>query len=226
MKQTNNNPIVDESIVSRIVWIDWAKVIGIYLVILGHMPIHGKSLIYCFHMPFFFIISGYLYKHVPISKEIGKSFRSLIVPYFIYSLLLFCLWACIHSVTGKIVVDIALGNQELLPRIFGPLWFVVSLIIMRIVCSLCNEKRLLIFMIITLCISVCLKTMNLLQDSYSNDYLQLQTTLVCLPFFLYGWVMRNKDILGYANELAGKYRPLIICVLMGGDFSGTMQRNG
>ena len=53
----------------RINWIDWAKVFAIYLVILGHhisKDAEGesfvKNFIYAFHMPFFFFISGYLFK--------------------------------------------------------------------------------------------------------------------------------------------------------------------
>ena len=46
-------------------WIDWSKSIGIYLVVLGHCSFFNKDIegfIYTFHMPLFFMISGYLYK--------------------------------------------------------------------------------------------------------------------------------------------------------------------
>lgn len=46
----------------RVAWIDAAKLVGIYLVILGHLPLadaNGEQsllirLIYSFHMPLFF----------------------------------------------------------------------------------------------------------------------------------------------------------------------------
>lgn len=46
-------------------WIDYLKAIAIYLVILGHLPdeLHIKWGIYLFHMPLFFIISGYCTNH-------------------------------------------------------------------------------------------------------------------------------------------------------------------
>lgn len=48
---------------NRIAWVDIAKGIGIVLVLIGHIS-QNKNLhyfIYSFHMPLFFIISGYLY---------------------------------------------------------------------------------------------------------------------------------------------------------------------
>lgn len=74
----------------RHAWIDWAKVIAIYLVILGHF-IHKNNFenefvvnwIYSFHMPFFFFISGYLFriKETCFFDFVKRIFRSLILPY-------------------------------------------------------------------------------------------------------------------------------------------------
>lgn len=54
----------------RIVWIDYAKVIGLFLVIFAHLYTSEgtdrsnvvRTYIYGFHMPFFFLISGCLYR--------------------------------------------------------------------------------------------------------------------------------------------------------------------
>ncbi len=45
-------------------WLDIAKSIGIFLVVLGHTSINEnlKIFIYSFHMPLFFLISGFLFK--------------------------------------------------------------------------------------------------------------------------------------------------------------------
>lgn len=58
-----------------IIWLDYAKTLGIFLVIFGH-SLQGfpcweevsfvKSLwdyIYLFHMPLFFVLSGYLFRN-------------------------------------------------------------------------------------------------------------------------------------------------------------------
>ena len=49
----------------RINWIDWAKAIGIFLVVTGHSHYyceHVVPLIFMIHMPLFFVVSGYLFK--------------------------------------------------------------------------------------------------------------------------------------------------------------------
>ena len=65
----------------EIVWVDYTRVIGISLVIFGHalqrFPAFEGSFwlkglwdcIYLFHMPLFFIISGFLFRATPITME-------------------------------------------------------------------------------------------------------------------------------------------------------------
>ena len=101
---------------NRIYWIDWAKCIGIYLVVLGHMEtLIGKQFIYMFHMPFFFILSGYLYKRVPFKQELIKSIKTLLVPYFIFNFLLTIICLSLGKFEMNDLSYIFLGEQELLP---------------------------------------------------------------------------------------------------------------
>ena len=68
----------------RLRFIDIAKGIGIICVIIGHTVEHGSFLfnvIFSFHMPLFFIVSGMLFKKADWSTLIKKRFSSLIVPY-------------------------------------------------------------------------------------------------------------------------------------------------
>lgn len=47
---------------NRIIWIDWLKVFGIFLIIWGHMfPPMITDFIYSFSVPLFFITSGFLH---------------------------------------------------------------------------------------------------------------------------------------------------------------------
>lgn len=56
----------------RLNWVDWAKTFGIFLVVFGHSfnpsssewswELELLNLIYSFHMPLFFFLSGYLFK--------------------------------------------------------------------------------------------------------------------------------------------------------------------
>lgn len=69
-------------------WIDYAKVFGIFLVVLGHFTPcyrddYSAQLLYSFHLPLFFIISGYLYKTSDSTtrKQLMGIIQRLIVPY-------------------------------------------------------------------------------------------------------------------------------------------------
>ena len=79
---------IQGSVSKRIAWIDLGKGVGIVCVILGHMQIPDpmRKFIFSFHMPFFFLVSGYLQKVVPFRKFISSRANGLIVPYLLYSL--------------------------------------------------------------------------------------------------------------------------------------------
>lgn len=80
----------------RIDYIDIIKGIGILLMVIGHsysefIPYTLKILIYGFHMPLFFILSGYVYYKFMYgqykSKEgfcrlMKKNYKAYLVPYF------------------------------------------------------------------------------------------------------------------------------------------------
>ena len=71
----------------RIYWIDNAKVMGIYLVILGHLRLASPfvtQVIYAFHIPLFFFLSGMLFSPATSRQVlVRKSFDRLMAPYFL-----------------------------------------------------------------------------------------------------------------------------------------------
>lgn len=89
----------------RIVWIDYAKGIGIFLVVFGHVlrGLVSSSIlqtstleqsvdqwIYAFHMPLFFFLSG-LFIERSVAKPLNKFFvdklQFIVYPYFLWSIL-------------------------------------------------------------------------------------------------------------------------------------------
>ena len=61
----NNDSQVIVSKKERLHWLDYSKTIGMYLVVLGHVKDNTlllKGIIYSFHMPLFFFLSGFLHK--------------------------------------------------------------------------------------------------------------------------------------------------------------------
>lgn len=84
----------------RIEWLDIARGIAIILVVVGHSPatIGMKSLIYSFHIPLFFFLSGFVFnqqKYKEPKDFFAHKIKTLILPYFIFSFieyLIYVLW--------------------------------------------------------------------------------------------------------------------------------------
>lgn len=78
----------------RITYLDNAKGIGIILVIMGHtyMNIEHLRLIYAFHMPLFFMLSGMLIHikkeyNLPFKTIFIKKIKSMMIPYISFSVI-------------------------------------------------------------------------------------------------------------------------------------------
>lgn len=73
----------------RINWIDWAKALGILLVVMGHSNYAQDDInpmIFMIHMPLFFVVSGYLFKTDKGLKAITQSnIRTLLIPYILFN---------------------------------------------------------------------------------------------------------------------------------------------
>lgn len=125
---------------AREVWIDVCRGIGILLVLLGHCDAPFTKVIYGFHMPLFFLISGILISE----NKLGLQFqdyikiiaKAYIIPYFVLSfvnLFINSVVLCIKdefniNVFLKFVVGIVYsrGSVEWMPNC-SPLWFLTAI---------------------------------------------------------------------------------------------------
>lgn len=124
----------------RIESIDVCKAIGIILVVLGHtnnIPYNLYIAIFSFHMPFFFILSGYVYSRekneaISFGKYAAKKFRQYMVPYFVFGFIDFAVDIVWRLTLSKQVVDWEYVLRSLrgillcdlnLPLMCGPIWF-------------------------------------------------------------------------------------------------------
>lgn len=135
----------------RIEWIDYAKVIGIWLVVLGHIlnagrPIESElhTLIYSFHMPFFFFVSGLLFS----TKDMGfgafavSKIKSLIVPYILLNILCLILSIPIYVYQDVFpTTNLHTLTEDLLTLVDGefgsvyapPSWFLITLFFVMLI---------------------------------------------------------------------------------------------
>ncbi|MBB6671718.1 acyltransferase family protein [Cohnella nanjingensis] len=81
----------------RIDWLDVAKGIGILLVVLGHTGSTSRAAtnyVFSFHMPLFFVISGYLFTagKYDFKTYAARKTKSLLVPYLVFAVLSYGFW--------------------------------------------------------------------------------------------------------------------------------------
>lgn len=76
--------------------LDIMKGIGILLVVFGHVFYHSE-VIYQFHMPLFFILSGAAMTYSLNGYSFSKKIKTLMVPYIVFSVICFVYWALLES---------------------------------------------------------------------------------------------------------------------------------
>lgn len=176
----------------RINWIDWAKTIGIYCVILGHVldksitiEYQLTKLIYMWHMPLFFFLSGFLCKKVEGSfrSELFRNMKTLLVPYLFLNIVV------VFLQIPKIGTDVKLYVNELIGvltmdsyRLGAPTWFLVALFEVRIV-NFYYQKFSVPLKAVVIIGTVLLAYFLPASDSY----FKLDTALAAFPFFILGY---------------------------------------
>ncbi len=127
---------------ARFDWVDAAKGIGILLVVIAHVWTRGpvRDAIYAFHMPLFFLLSGYVARPRPMGAFTRGQMRSLAVPYAAFLLTLACADQLIEHLRGHMPMfrswgqaawALLLGGSELRGP-FTIFWFIPCLAIARL----------------------------------------------------------------------------------------------
>lgn len=113
----------------RLPWVDSLKGVGIILVILGHsaIPDSVHQMIYRFHMPLFFFLSGFLFRGEFSGQWARRKVNRLLVPYFLYGLLSV---AVFYVVKGFSLSEMTYGLLALSG--IGALWFLPCLFLAEI----------------------------------------------------------------------------------------------
>ncbi len=131
---------------SRIAWIDNCKALAVSLVALGHLQTIYlvNEVIFAFVLPVFFFLSGYTFSSsasMPFVRMLQKKTRTLLVPYFGFSAILFAFWFFVRrnfglsghaadtSVTDALLQILYGVNSEVFVT---PLWFLTCLFVVEV----------------------------------------------------------------------------------------------
>lgn len=115
-------------------FVDLLKVLAILLVVIGHFSndLTTRRFVYSFHIPLFFILSGFLYKKRTVGVEFKRSIISLLLPYFIYGLFIISALYVAHKDTSCLVESFITGNLDIISNPLCPLWFLIVLFNIRL----------------------------------------------------------------------------------------------
>ena len=121
----------------RLIWLDIAKGIAILLVIIGHMgiPRTMSNIIYSFHMPFFFLMSGFMFStNRPLRQNIVRETQKILYPYLTCSVIVLLLFSIYRDDWGTYVLSVLYKGWG-----FFPLWFVLVFYCARLIFFLLYE---------------------------------------------------------------------------------------
>ena len=194
---------------NRIIWVDYSKAILIVLVVFAHCPfVHPlfDVLICGFHMPAFFIISGYLHKYPgTIVGGIKKNIRRLLFPALLFSALCYVYWLLryllhepfsFYECITKPLLGLFFYDTAVATPVCGVIWFLVALFLCFLLldCAMRFMKRRgvivlsLIFMVVTIWFAA-----SGYKDFQYGYY--LQRTVISFPFVAFGFLCREYKLL-------------------------------
>lgn len=175
----------------RINWIDWAKSICMFLVVFAHCHITDEQrvitlIIYSFHMPLFFFLSGILCKNKRSLYHIRKDLLFIILPYYTYGIIDICKNCLITKQTSYNVI---LNSLQLLivgkDISIGPIWFLFALFFCKQIFRFLHFRST--FNYYTIAILILSVIITYIIDKYNiNIPLFADSALFGFPFFIIG----------------------------------------
>lgn len=182
---------------NRIECIDIAKGITILLVVVGHvssLPIALNGILYSFHMPLFFVLSGYFFRKETVFESAKRMFPSLIIPYLVVGCIMRVINITKNYINGELFdcadllslfgVCWQFGDKVVS---VGAIWFLVVLFLSKIFLQVfLNYKYGLVYILIISTISICI-------TRYFHFILPfgIQQACVCTLFLYVGFLCKQ-----------------------------------
>ncbi len=224
----------------RIDWIDIAKGICIFAVIIGHKGFQNAGFVYSFHLTVFFILAGFTSKIQPLTGELLKKwFRQLMKPFFftcvavlgmeLVNQVIIARQASTVAVTDLIATSLkrfffAAGSTSVfgsidMGRFIGAIWFLPAMFFARIVLQLIlnyisdNKFRFLSAVAVS---AVAVAVSNIIWFPFS-----ILSGLFAVPFMLVGYLSKEGQIL---EKFKWWHYVLLVGFFAAGTIAGYSQR--
>lgn len=197
----------------RIQWVDVCRGIGILLVILGHCAPPFNKYIYGFHMPLFFVLTGYLWNPPDSFQTLAKKYaKKYLIPYFVLCAMNLCLNSILRIMRGEELkiahyvfgILYSRGTLEWMPNC-SPLWFLtaiyVALILVWLVNSISRAGLRCAGIIICPLISYTFNYLNVIKLPWNID-----TAFMGVLFIEFGILIRKRtNVTGITLPLAAVF---------------------
>lgn len=219
---------------SRIHWIDTCKAYGMALVFYGHLWVSEafpntevllqNKLIYSFHMPLFFILSGFFSK--PNPQDFGGfvkiRFFTRIVPFIAFNLLLILFQVPLNIVNHTFSLKVFLGQLTTLIRGQTELnvvtWFLICLFTTELIHFLVSRKvttqrgRIIAVIVFYVVGSIVTLKLNFVSNltGISPNFWYIHEAVLAYSFFLMGIVLNQSKLLEVENS---SYLKLVYFIL-------------
>ena len=241
-----NNKNISTSIgKKRLDYNDLAKALGMLTIMWGHIRLDdwSNSFVYAWHIPLFFFLSGMVFKKEKYANFrifLGKKVNSLLIPYVIFSILTWIVWAAFAYVTHSDVESywmplaetvIAQGSGGFLVHNV-PLWFVTCLFVMEVIYYFIASLKKVEIILVTIGLAALSYCMITYFDGCDVTLLPWNIEVACLGLPIYAaghltvqkwghqrmqdWVNENKSVSGLLAVV------LCAIVLVGSHYNGSI----
>ena len=207
---------------NKLEWLESIRGGAILLVVLGHLTlINGvgaySEIIYLFHMPLFFAISGFLYGYKELNNVekpqclIEKKLISLGIPYVVFSVI----YVCFNVVMQRFVqINTVTKIKSLVTLLWNPVaqyWFIWVLLIYFIVVSYFGNtySKVKVLMILGLAVSLLENViMKNLGTAYHNG-------LAYFFYFVFAAMIGYNFRKGKSKEICANIGTVIVLLITG-----------
>ena len=204
----------------RIDWLDMARGIGMILVVYGHSYGPENRYVYLFHMPLFFILSGFLYNDQhSFFRFLLKKITTLYIPFAGWNLIVMLVRLAWANHLGLLTPELLDGRLECMKLMFltlgkdgtymGATWFLGALFVVSIAYKLVDMiiprlkcKQFLIFLIFG--------AVAIYGFTHTLPYLQSRTLILSF-FFAFGRFLKLHE--NTFERFTGMIMAILVSVL-------------